>query len=325
MTRIEYRQYVGGVEVEHSQVLLHVKGTVTFDTEKKSWSAVDIHWGMAQTYDFYKNVMGRTSFDDKGAPIYNLFCLPTQDTETTYYLASNPNNASAMTLGTPIMAYGMGSQTGGELTAKPVVELSVMAHEYTHLVTDYTANLVYEGESGALNESFSDLMGISVKKYVMGSDASWLIGEGIMMNYSFVRSMSDPKSSMDGTNPCPDTYQGQYWADTEDVSDEGDNGGVHTNSSVQNKWYYLLTDGGEGTNDHDYNYQVTGIGIEKSQQIAYHTLSEYATSESQYADIRLASLQAAKDLYGEQSAEVKAVDAAWLAVGVGDDDPATAI
>lgn len=302
-----------------------VKGTVTFDTEKTSWMAADIHWGMAQTYDFYKNVMGRTSFDDEGAPIYNLFCLPTRNAQGDYMLMYDPNNAGAMTLGTSMMMYGMGSHIGGEDALNPVVELSVMAHEYTHLVTDFTAKLTYEGESGALNESFSDLMGISIKKYVKGSDASWLVGEGIPMNYSSLRSMSDPKSSMDGNNPCPDTYQGQHWADTEDTSEDADYGGVHTNSGVQNKWFYLLTDGDEGTNDNGYSYQVTGIGIEKSQQIAYHTLAEYATNESQYADIRLASLQAAKDLYGENSAEVQTVNAAWLAVGVGDDDPATAI
>ena len=303
----------------------NVKGTVTYDTEKKSWSAADIHWGMAQTYDFYKNVMGRTSFDDNGSPIYNLFCVPTKTALGDYMLFSDPNNAGAMTLGTSVMMYGMGSQTDGLGAMKPVVELSVMAHEYTHLVTNYTANLVYQGESGALNESFSDLMGISIKKYTKGNDASWLIGEGVQMFYSPLRSMSDPKSSMDGYNPSPDTYQGQYWADTEGDTEETDYGGVHTNSGVQNKWFYLLTEGGTGTNDNDYSYQVTGIGIEKAQLIAYHTLEQYATSESQYADIRLASLAAAEDLYGENSAEVQAVNDAWLAVGVSDEDPETAI
>lgn len=303
----------------------NVKGTVTYDTEKSSWMATDIHWGMAHTYDFYKNVMGRASFDDKGSPIYNLFCIPTKHSQGDYMVVYDANNAGALTLGTSMMMYGMGSHTGGQDAMKPVVELTVMAHEYTHLVTDHTANLVYQGESGALNESFSDLMGISVKKYVQGDEATWNIGEGVYLNYSSLRSMSDPKSSKDGTNPSPDTYQGEYWASTEGDTEETDFGGVHANSGVQNKWFHLLTDGGEGTNDNNYSYQVKGIGIEKSQQIAYHTLTEYATNESQYADIRLASLQAAKDLYGDNSAEAKAVDAAWLAVGVGDDDPATAI
>ena len=134
-----------------------------------------------------------------------------------------------------------------------------------------------------------------------------------MIHSSNMRSMSFPKTSMDGRDPLPDTYKGEFWVDTED---ESDHGGVHTNSGVQNKWFYLLTDGDSGTNDNDYSYQVEGIGIEKSLQIAYRTLTEYATQESQYADIRLASLQAAEDLYGANSAEVESVGEAGKAVGV---------
>jgi Zn-dependent metalloprotease len=156
-------------------------------------------------------------------------------------------------------------------------------------------------------------MGIGVKKYVQGNDAPWTIADGVMVYFSNMRSMSFPKTSMDGAYPCPDTYKGEFWLNTED---ERDHGGVHINSGVQNKWFYLLTDGDSGTNDNDYSYQVEGIGIEKSQQIAYRTLTEYATRESQYADIRLASLQAAEDLYGANSVEVEAVGEAWSAVGV---------
>ena len=216
------------------------------------------------------------------------------------------------------MVYGMGSRDGGSFGMYPVVELSVLAHEFTHMVTAATANLVYQGESGALNESFSDLLGVSVKKYVLGNDASWTIADGVMTNYSNMRSMSFPKTGMDGMDPCPDTYKGENWVKTDS---EDDNGGVHTNSGVQNKWYYLLTDGDSGTNDNGYSYTVTGIGLEKSQQIAYRTLTEYATQESQYADIRLCSIQAAEDLFGANSAEVKAVNDAWKAVGVVEDTP----
>ena len=288
-----------------------VKASATYG--KGPWSAVDIHWGMQHTYDFYLNTFGRNSYDDNGAPILNLFYLPYKFDPKGYYVTTPLNNAMADPSG-PYMVYGMGNRVGGLGSFYPAVELSVMAHEFTHLVTYATANLVYQGESGALNESFSDLLGISVKKYVQGDDATWTIGEGMMEYASNLRSMSFPKTSMDGKGPSPDTYQGEYWWDTES---ELDYGGVHFNSGVQNKWYYLLTDGDSGTNDNDYSYQVTGIGIDKSQQIAYRTLVEYATEESQYADIRLASLQAAEDLYGANSEEVKTVDEAWKAVGVG--------
>lgn len=284
--------------------------------EKSPWSAADIHWGMARTYDFYKEKFNRDSFDDKGAPIFNLFYLPlTGFTTQSYYVSTDMNNAGAMKTADSFMAYGMGGLYGQKTAMRPVVELSVMAHEFSHLVTGATADLVYQGESGALNESFSDIMGISVKKYVMGDDASWYIGEALSPHFSNLRSMAFPKQGMDGLNPNPDTYKGEYWMDTED---ERDHGGVHINSGVQNKWYYLLTDGGMGTNDHHFNYDVTGIGIEKAQQIAYRTLTEYATSESQYADIRLYSLQSAIDLYGAESAELASVSDAWDAVGVTD-------
>lgn len=289
------------------------------------WSAVDIHWGMGHTYDFYREVFDRDSYDGQGSPIYNLFYLPLDPNDKSYPATIDMNNAAAnTTFAKPFMIYGMGNRAIGKWSMNPVVELSVMSHEFTHIVTDASAGLVYQGESGALNESFSDLMGICVKKYVQGNDAAWTIGEGVMANYSNMRSMSFPKMCMDGANACPDTYQGEFWVDPESKTDP-DHGGVHTNSGVQNKWFYLLTDGDSGTNDKGYSYDITGIGIEKSRQIAYRTLTEYATQESQYADIRLASLQAATDLFGADAVEVTTVDEAWKAVGVVEGGEDTAI
>ena len=290
------------------------------------WSAVDIHWGMGQTYDFYREVFDRDSYDGQGSPIYNLFYLPLDPNDKSYLAKVGMDNAAASTsFAKPFMIYGMGSRAADMWSMNPVVELSVMSHEFTHIVTDSSAGLVYQGESGALNESFSDLMGISAKKYVQGNDAAWTIGEGVMAYCSNLRSMSFPKMCMDGVKPCPDTYQGEFWADTESITERTDWGGVHTNSGVQNKWFYLLTDGDTGTNDKGYSYDITGIGIEKSRQIAYRTLTEYATQESQYADIRLASLQAATDLFGADAVEVTTVNEAWKAVGVVDGGDVTAI
>ena len=299
-----------------------LKATVTY--KPSAWSASDIHWGMERTYDFYKDVFGRDSYDGEGAPIYNIFYMSDDLTENNYFLSVNLDNAFAATVAPYPMVYGSGEYK----VSRPMVELSVMAHEFTHLVTNNTAGLVYEGESGALDESFSDIMGINVKKYVYGNDASWSVGEGVWLKMDNLRNMAQPKLSgeADETTACPDTYQGEYWVDTEDTSEENDNGGVHNNSGVQNKWYFLLTDGGSGTNDNNYAYSVNGIGIEKARQIAYHTLAEYATEESQYDDIRLCSYQAAQDLYGEASAEAKTVLQAWDAVGVIDEsNPPTGI
>lgn len=292
----------------------YITATITY--EPSGDPVADIHWGMGKTYDFYKEVFNRDSYDNKGAPIYN-YAYVTESNDSTY-LTCRRNSAGAVGVKPYPMVYGMGgyNQDNTNFYLRPVVELSVMSHEFTHIVTDHTANLLYEGESGALNESFSDLMGISCKKWVEGNNSNWYIGDkGLVINRSNLRDMSNPKNNEDGKDPGPDTYKGENWGDTSDTSEENDYGCVHMNSGVQNKWFYLLTDGGQGTNDTGYSYQVTGIGIEESRMIAYRTLVQYAIQKSQYADIRLASIQAAKDLY-PTGPEADAVAKAWDAVGV---------
>lgn len=118
--------------------------------------------------------------------------------------------------------------------------------------------------------------------------------------------MSEPNLHGD-----PNTYLGNYW-----WTSSGDNGGVHTNSGVQNKWFYLLCVGEVGTNDFGYNYNVPAIGRIKASAIAYRNLSVYLGPNSQYIDARNGAIQAAEDLYGSGSPEALAVDEAWKAVGV---------
>ena len=293
--------------------------SLALNYQKAGDPAADIHWGMAKTLDFYKEVFDRNSYDGNGSPVYNLlYNLPPNAGSVIAFIS---NNAAALATNEPYpMLYGLGGMSTAE-PVRPVVELSLMAHEFTHIVTGLTAKLVYKGEPGALNESFSDIMGISVKKYVTNTP-DWYIGENIGLNmelnlFSNIRNMADPKNSQEGELPCPDTYEGEFWIDPTSV---GDNGGLHSNSGVQNKWYFLLTDGEEGTNDHGFAYNVEGIGIEKSRQIAYLTLTSYATQESDYAAIRMASQEAAEVLYGANSKELKAVADAWDAVGVAESD-----
>jgi hypothetical protein len=120
------------------------------------------------------------------------------------------------------------------------------------------------------------------------------------------RSMLNPNQYSD-----PDTYKGLYW-----YSGTDDNGGVHTNSGVQNKWFYILTSGESGINDKGYSYNVTGISMEKAAAIAYRNLTVYLTASSNYAAARACAIQAASDLYGSESLEVTATAEAWNAVGV---------
>lgn len=288
---------------------------------------LDAHWGMEKTLDFYKQKFNRNSFDNQGSIVYNIV-NPHRDTEG---LSSFPVNACALPVAPYPMVYGMGMNSSETTTicTKPFVSIDIMAHEFSHLVTNNNGNggLEYQGESGALNESFSDIMGISVKQYAMGSN-DWLIGNNVMIYLSNMRSMKNPKNSNDGINgalsgPQPDTYGGQYWSDPADISN--DNGGVHTNSGVQNYWFYLLSEGGTGTNDLNNQYNVTGIGIDKAAQIAYRNLIHYLTPEATFEDARNGAIMAATDLYGRNSHEVQAVVNAWYAVGVGDNLLPTAL
>lgn len=250
----------------------------------KDQYATDAHFGAAVTYDMYQS-MGRNSLDNNGYPL-NL------------YMHYNTNFLNAFWDGTR-MVFGDGNGF-----YKPFTPLDLTGHEISHGLTDRTAGLIYQGESGALNESFSDIFGLCVEWQGDSLNANWLIGEKVGFTF---RSMSNPNAYDD-----PDTYLGTYW-----YAGTGDFGGVHTNSGVQNYWFYLLAQGGSGTNDRGNAFSVTGIGREAAKQIAWRNLVYYLTASSDHADARFYSIQAATDLYGLCSPQVVATTKAWYAVGVG--------
>lgn len=251
----------------------------------KDQYATDAHLATEKTYDFYYNSYGRNSINNAGFKLLS-------------YVHYSTNYVNAFWDGSR-MTYG-----DGNATYTPLTSLDIGGHEITHGLTSFTANLTYSYESGALNESFSDCFGTAVEWYADPVHADWLIGEDIGAAF---RSHSNPNAYSQ-----PDTYLGTYW-----YTGTGDNGGVHTNSGVQNYWFYLLSQGGSGTNDIGNAFSVTGIGLTKAAAIAFRTLTVYLTSGSQYADARTYSIQAATDLYGACSAEVIATTNAWYAVGIG--------
>jgi Zn-dependent metalloprotease len=203
------------------------------------------------------------------------------------------------------MTYGDGDGS----TFSPLTELDIVAHELTHGVTNFSSNLVYSYQSGALNESFSDIFGVTVDFFARPAQANWTMAD---QSYTpatpgdGIRYMNNPNLAGD-----PDTYLGTNW-----YTGAGDNGGVHYNSGVQNFWYYLLCVGGAGTNDFGFAYNVASVTMAKARMIAYRNNSFYLTSGSQYADAAYYSLQAATDLYGPCSPEAYSVKNAWDAVGV---------
>jgi Zn-dependent metalloprotease len=248
--------------------------------------APDAHFGAEKTYDFYKKNYNRNSINNSGLKLIS-------------YIHYSSNYVNAFWNGS-YMTYGDGDGSG----VKPLVSLDIAGHEITHGLTSYTANLTYSYESGALNESYSDIFGTAIEWEGDSNNFEWDLATKIGLT---IRSMGNPKSQGD-----PDTYKGTYW-----YTGAGDNGGVHTNSGVQNYWFYTLSVGDTGTNDNGNFYQVDSIGIKKAAAIAYRTLTNYLGNSSQYADARTYSLIAAEDLYGACSKEYVAVAAAWYAVGIG--------
>ncbi len=284
-----------GIRTYNMQTGTSYGNSVDFTDANNFWNNVnanldqyagDGHWGAEMTYDFYSS-MGRNSIDNAGYALY-------------IYMHYDVSYVNAFWDGTR-MTFGDGNSS-----YDPLVSLDITGHEISHGLTERTSNLDYQDESGALNESFSDIFGAAVEWYADSTVANWLIGEDIGGAF---RSMSNPNSYGD-----PDTYFGTNW-----YTGTGDNGGVHTNSSVQNHWYYRLSQGGSGTNDIGNAYNVTGIGRNKATRIAWRTDVNYLTSTSDYADSRFYSIQSANDLYGVCSPEAIATTKAWYAVGVGGD------
>jgi Zn-dependent metalloprotease len=261
-------------------------------TSEKNRVGVSVHWASERTYDYFLETFGRNSYDDKGGKIISYAdWTEDEDRDNAFWSGS-------------FAAYGAGD---GEVR-RSFGALDVVGHEITHGVIDYSAKLVYRGESGALNESFCDIFGTAVEFFAEGANGDWLLGENVYIGQGSIRSMQNPKERSD-----PDTYLGEFWFDTK-LSD--DNGGVHTNSGVQNYWFYLLSEGGSGENDHGIPYQVTGIGLEDAADIAYRNLTNYLLPDSRYLDAAGYSIRAAEDLFGEGSRQVSSVSSAWEAVGI---------
>ncbi|KMQ64720.1 hypothetical protein ACM46_10800 [Chryseobacterium angstadtii] len=287
-------------------------------TDANTKPPVEVHWGMKNAYDYYMARHNRKSYDGNGAKIDNYY---------NFDFGGFTGGANAAALDTPLyggivcMLYGNGTLFGGLITLmNPVVGIDVAGHEYSHLIIGRNGlgGLNYQSESGAINESIADMMGTAIEFY-SGGTPNWTIGEGIpvppFFTSSYMRNMSDPNNVDPG--PQPDTYNGTYWASTANPDANNDYGGVHTNSGVGNYWFYLLSQGGSGTNDIGNAFNVTGITIEKAEKIIYRALVNYMTPNTTYMDAYNFTKQAVTDLYGASSNEQQQNVKAWYAVGIG--------
>jgi Zn-dependent metalloprotease len=271
--------------------------------------ASDAHFGVATTWDFYKNVFNRTGIYNDGVGVKSIV-------NVTFRSQGPATGGNAAWYGAPykFMAYGLGTSTW-----YPVVAIDVAGHEMTHGVTEATAGLTYSNDAGGLNEASSDIMGTMVEYYANNAadPGDYMIGEKIYrsnptghtaLRYMFLPGAADggrsyncyPAAGLTGVDP-------------------------HYSSGPGNHFYYLLAEGAVSPAGFGYTPSqlvcngdtgVAGIGRDAAQRIYYRALTVYFTSTETYPKARLDTLKAATDLYGSGSAQYNAVARAWSAVNV---------
>jgi Zn-dependent metalloprotease len=246
-------------------------------------AAVSAIYNSKQTYDYFLNTHNRSSFDGNGTKLINI--------------------VNALDDGGPLFnAYWNGSQmvygVGADGSKNMAVSLDVAGHEFSHGVVQFTANLVYQNQSGALNESFADFFGAMIDR------EDWYMGEDLESPYSqydYLRDMMNPSTTgqpghMDNFMNLPNT-------------DEGDHGGVHYNSGIQNRALYLLAEGmsKEGSG--------VSIGKGKTENLAYQALLKLP-SDAEFIDSANTMILEAANIYGQDSQEYLSTTDAWAKVGI---------
>ncbi|MFJ2092317.1 M4 family metallopeptidase [Streptomyces sp. NPDC087901] len=260
-------------------------------------AAADAHYGAAETWDYYKNVHGRTGIKGDGVGAYSRVHYG-----NNYVNAFWDDSCFCMT-------YGDGSGN-----AAPLTSLDVAAHEMSHGVTSNTAGLIYSGESGGLNEATSDIFATAVEFYANNSTdvGDYLIGEKIDINGDGTPLRYQDKPSKDGAS------KDAWYSGIGNVD-------VHYSSGPANHFFYLLSEGSGAKTINGVSYNsptsdglpVTGIGRAKAEQIWFKALSTKFTSTTNYAAARTGTLAVAGELYGTTSAEYTAVANAWAGINVG--------
>lgn len=276
-------------------------------TGNRASAAADAQYGITKTLDFYRATFGRKGIADNSKPAQGMVHWGNKVANAFWDPTCN------------CMLYGDGD---GQMFKKPLVVLDVTGHELTHGVVDATAKLAptyvdsngnQYGEPGALNESLADIFGSNVEFYANNpkDTPDYLIGEKLGLAQKFLRRLDHPSlDKLEGTIDywSPDTYYTE----------------VHAGSGVSSHAYYLLAEGSGKKTINGVNYDsptydhstVKGIGRAKATAIFYRALTRYMVSTTSFHDARIATLKAAKDLYGANSTEYKTVDKAWAAVNV---------
>jgi Zn-dependent metalloprotease len=269
-------------------------------------AAVNAMWGLMNTYDMLKNVMGWQSLDGNNTATYIAAHV-----NTAYDNAYYSDTCKCMYIG------------DGGTSFTSLGSIDVIGHEMGHGVTAATSNLTYRAESGGLNESASDIQGEVVEAYaraggtgttIPSTGNDWMMGKEIAKNGQPLRWLYKP--SKDGASP-------NAWSTNVKRLD------VHYSSGPNNRMFYFLANGSSSVTTSDYYSayltqapkNMTGIGTDKAFRIWFKALTTKFTAATNYADARLKVVAAAAELYGTNSVEHKAAQRAYAAINVGADIP----
>jgi len=262
---------------------------VTSANPKAGWhkDAVSAAFCLSETYNYFQERHNRNGIDDRGSSIFGVIRVGS-DYDNAFWNSE-----------TQMMYFGDGEPFAGAL--------DVVAHELTHGVTSYTANMVYQDQPGALNEAFSDIFGEAAEARTTGR-ADWLMGTTLP---SHIRNLSNPSSMQIGTTKrYYPSKMSQFYGENDSLLDRlqnRDNGGVHINSTIIGHAFYLLAEGMNGA-----------LGIQNAEKIFYRALSYHLTANSQFIDARLACIASAEELFGKGSAQAVRTAAAFDAVEIYD-------
>lgn len=265
-------------------------------------AGADAHFGVAMTWDYYKNVHGRNGIANDGKGVMSRVHF-----YTNFVNAFWSDGCFCMTFG-----------DGDGRTFGPLVSLDIAGHEMSHGVISRSADLIYSGESGGLNEATTDIFGTMVEFYANNAfdTPDYMVGEEIYI--ANVSGSANQKALRYMFNPIRDFRSPNCYNNNLGKLD------VHYSSGVANHFFYLLAEGSGAKTFSGVNHAsptcnrstLSGIGRTKAEKIWYRALTVYMTSNSNYAGARAATLSAASDLYGPASAEHAAVAATWSAVSV---------
>jgi Zn-dependent metalloprotease len=276
------------IDAQNTSPSLNDFNVVHCTNTNNNWKALEVsaHYNAGKAYEYYLNAFGRNSINGSGGNIISIINVTDE----------NDGNMDNAFWSQTAMYYGNGNVAFTALAKG----LDVAGHEMSHGVIQNTANLEYLSQSGALNESYADVFGSLIDR------DDWRMGEDVV-NLSFfpsgaLRDLSNPHNG--GNGPNDNGWQPAHMNEYQNLPEtpDGDNGGVHVNSGIPNKAYFLF---------------ANTVGKEKAEKVYFKALTDYLVKSSQFIDMRNAVDKAAADLFGANSAEVTAARSAFDQVGIG--------